>query len=170
MKGIEGEGLPTACASCGENVLPPDTHCTRCENKKYTGIGGWLYLPAVTLVMSVISGVIGFFGVAMFVLHTETDVSALVIFELVCMAVLLMLLLYTTFLFFKKKRQLPKFYTAFILGTTLYYAMDSWLGAMFYGVGLSTDDIKAFVSCAAQILIWIPYFRVSKRVKLTFVN
>ncbi|MEG2398130.1 MAG: DUF2569 domain-containing protein [Citrobacter sp.] len=170
MKGIEGEGLPTACASCGEKVLPPDSHCARCENKKYTGIGGWLYLPAMTLVLSVISGGVGFFGVAAFVLHTEAEVSALVIFELVCMTALLILVIYTTVLFFKKKRQLPKFYTAFILGTMFYYVMDSWLGATFYDVGLSSDDIKAFVSCAGQILIWIPYFRVSKRVKLTFVN
>lgn len=73
-------------------------------------------------------------------------------------------------LFFRKKRQLPNYYTVWVLFTTILYAVDCWIAAHFYGVGLEVEDIKILASCALQIIIWIPYFRLSKRVKLTFVN
>lgn len=170
MDMTEGEGLPVKCANCGEKVLPPDTHCKRCEDKNYTGIGGWLYLPALTLTLSVIFQFVGLFSVVNLFLTIEEVYKGLALFEAGGAIFLWLLAVYTTVLFFRKKRQLPNYYAVLILLTTILYAIDCWIAAHFYGMGLEVEDIKFFVSCAGQIIIWIPYFRVSKRVKLTFVN
>ncbi|VUS51133.1 DUF2569 domain-containing protein [Klebsiella spallanzanii] len=170
MDMTEGEGLPVKCASCGGKVLPPDRHCKICEDKKYTGIGGWLYLPALTLTLSVIFQFVGLFRVVNVFLTIEEEYKGFALFEAGGAIFLWLLAVYTTVLFFRKKRQLPNYYVVLVLLTTILYAIDCWIAAHFYGMGLEVEDIKVFVSCAGQIMIWIPYFRVSKRVKLTFVN
>lgn len=170
MDMVEGEGLPVTCASCGKKVLPPDRYCKICEDKKYTGIGGWLYLPALTLIFGIGGQLVELVTMVTAYLHIEQEYKAFAFIEAGGSIFLWLLTVYTAVLFFRKRRQLPNYYVALILLTTILYAVDYWIAAHFYGLGLDTEDIKTLVSCAGQIVIWIPYFRVSKRVKLTFVN
>ena len=170
MDMVECEGLSGKCASCGQKVLPPARYCKTCKDKKYTGIGGWLYLPALTLTLSSLLQIVGICNTVTVFLDVEEEFRAFALFEAAGTLFLWLLVVYTTMLFFRKKRQLPNYYTVWVLFTTILYAIDCWIAAHFYGVGLEVEDIKILASCALQIIIWIPYFHLSKRVKLTFVN
>ena len=77
---------------------------------------------------------------------------------------------YTTFLFFKKKRQFPLYYIALLLALFAFNVADIWCAVQFYHAKIDLEDAWGVLRNIIHLAIWIPYFRLSKRVKLTFVN
>lgn len=141
------------------------------EQNKYQNIGGWLFVPGLILLTGAAGSLVVLFTSVAFALSpSSSSVVAFAIFDAVRAVLTCVLVIYTTVLFFMKKRQLPACYTMMVLFITVVCIIDDWIGAHFYGLGLDTDDIKEYVSCTFQILVWLPYFHISKRVKLTFVN
>lgn len=141
------------------------------EQNQYQNIAGWLVVPGLTLLASAIGSLVVLFTNVAFALSpASSTVVAFAAFDAVGAVLTCALVIYTTVLFFRKKRQLPGYYTMMVLFITAFYIIDDWIGSHFYDLGLDTDDMKGYVSCAFQILVWLPYFRISKRVRLTFVN
>jgi hypothetical protein len=171
MSLIEGEGLRTTCKSCGAKVSPPDDYCKRCEDAKLTGIGGWLYLPAIYLVLGICT-------LSVAIVKTtnippdaeETFLRNIVLAEVLGYDILLIMVIYASFLFFKKKRQLPKFFIAFLFALVAFDVADIWGAVQFLNQHVEGSDVWTLVMDALLLGIWVPYFRISKRVKLTFVN
>ncbi|EEZ1117126.1 DUF2569 domain-containing protein, partial [Escherichia coli] len=100
----------------------------------------------------------------------EEPLRTVLFLETAGFAILFLLVSYTTYLFFKKKRQLPQYYIALLLALFAFNVADIWGTVTLIGVSFDLKDAWELLKSIIHLAIWIPYFRLSKRVKLTFVN
>jgi hypothetical protein len=98
------------------------------------------------------------------------SLKALLTFELVCYIALFAYTLFVSSLFFRKKRQLPRHYIAFLLAWVVFYGADLLLAHQLANFPFVYDTVKAVVRNVISAAIWVPYFLVSDRVKRTFVR
>ena len=93
-------------------------------------------------------------------------------YELLMNSVLAIWSVYMAFLFFGKRKELPRVIIAFFAVNVALMLIDCLLCVQIpiirtkFGDELATSLIRQVAVCA----IWIPYFRMSKRVKGTFVH
>ena len=167
--------------------LIPDNQADR----KLVGIRGWLILPAIGLVVStLVSSLLAYVGIAcvfigVFIFRrlllsflSETMNSGYGVYALSAMVVAVILYLclcVTCGRFFKKTQSAPRsFIRLLVFGfvASLYLVV---LGLVVFGV----DDVLILTTllCVHNPLawgiaaaIWIPYFKVSARVRATFVK
>jgi hypothetical protein len=140
-------------------------------NPSYSGIGGWLLLPAIGLVLSPIfillfvnSRIVPFFTAAQFI-GVSGELRTMLILDLVLNLAMFVYNIVIAVFFFKKRKILPK------LVITL-YALNLFflLSDRFVFLTLNSEQFTlGLVRGILSSLIWIPYFLVSKRVKETFV-
>jgi len=138
---------------------------------KLVGISGWLILPAIGFVLGPIIGILGL--IASFGMYSDLaragfgELSAL---ELIVLTGLIGFLIYAAILFFKKKKNAPRIIiTLFIVGivaSVILLVVEIGAGAKMFAVETGKQLIRDVIGAA----IWIPYFKVSKRVKATFVH
>ncbi len=135
------------------------------------GIGGWLALPAIGLVL----GPLVQFGFLILALTQFSEVEragygGVYSLELLVNAGLLAFFIYVGTRFFRKKRDAPSAFIAYMLATLVsggaLLAIESGLGAEAFAIENGKELARNIIVAA----IWISYFRVSKRVKMTFVN
>jgi hypothetical protein len=162
------------------------------EDKTFTvspspvGLGGWLVLVGIGLFVAPIS-------LAMFLLTTFTPSfqdgtwealtspdgwayhplwAPLLIFEMVGNGVFILLGLYLLVLYFGRRSRFPKLYIACVFANLVFIFVDAWLGSFvlpdepMFDVETAGEIGKSLIAAA----IWVPYMRVSKRVRNTFVN
>jgi hypothetical protein len=142
------------------------------------GIGGWLILPAIGLVVSPFMSLHGIItDTLLLTSSTYTSLSAnhpsltsLLIFEIIMNAAICAAVICLNFLFFMKKRLVPRcIITLYAALCVLMLADHLAATAVFPSADLSAGLItvvRAFIVAA----IWIPYFLNSRRVEATFVN
>jgi hypothetical protein len=140
-------------------------------NEKLVGIGGWLILPAIGLVLGPIIGIVGLIAaMGMYSDVASAGYGGIYALELIVLIGLLGFMFYTATLFFKKKNKTPRTYIKFLIislvssGAMLLIELAA--GAEVFAVETGKQLVREIISAA----IWIPYFRVSKRVKATFVD
>lgn len=151
------------------------------------GIGGWLLLPALGLVITPISLLLQLRNDVLPVLApdvwkalTSPDSPAyhplwapLLAVEMIWNLGYLLFGFWLGWKFFTKSRQLPKLY---IIGLALTLVMQIIDLRMMMLIPAAAAEItfpesyKDVARSAVQALIWIPYFLVSRRVSNTFVN
>ncbi|CAM3264046.1 hypothetical protein SB6411_04334 [Klebsiella spallanzanii] len=156
------------CICCDTEVRRGDDFCPACEKRELGKIGGWLYIPLLGLLISV----------AMTILNLMTALElvfagiswTILWFELFAMIVLLGLLGYTAWLFLRKKRQLRWVYIILIAYSLVFSILDAFLVNYLYGVAVPSDAMIRIFRNLVTAAVWIPYFLVSVRVKLTFVR
>jgi hypothetical protein len=155
------------------------------ENKEKEGLGGWLILVGIGLVFGWI-GLLAHLTIYKEIFsdgtwETLTMPSSdlytplfgiLMSLELIGNCVFLIAYICLTFLFFKKKRNFPKFYIITILANLAFVLVDILFTKVVFPAEpmfdqeTSRDVIGQIVSCA----IWVPYMVKSVRVRNTFVN
>jgi len=138
---------------------------------KLVGIGGWLVLPAIGFVLGPIIGVVGL--IAAFALFADVEragYGGVYALKLVVQVGLLGFLIYAATLFFGKKANAPTVIITFFLvslgASIVLLVIELGTGAEEFAI----ESGKQLVSGVIGAAVWIPYFRVSKRVKATFVN
>lgn len=156
----------------------------RLQEQPYRGIGGWLILVAIGIIVAPIliaaqtySEVILFIFDENFTTYSFS-VKLFVYLELFANVSLFLFSCYLFFLFFKKSARFPKSYIIFVIINFLVVAADS-IGAYYlfreyfaqseanqYISESVTESLKQLV----RIAIWVPYMLLSKRVKATFVQ
>lgn len=140
-------------------------------DKNLEGIGGWLILPAIGMVLGPIVGVVGLvFALGLYSRVVQAGYGGVFAVELLVGAVLLAFAIYVAVLFFRKQRKAPRMIIILLaagLGTDLFLLVVELAAS---AQVFAAESLKQLVRDMIGAAIWIPYFRVSKRVKATFVN
>lgn len=141
------------------------------EDKKLVGIRGWLILPAIGFVIGPIIGAMGlFYCVGIYSEVAEAGFGGLFALELAVLVALFCFQIYVAVLFFQKKKEAPKLivylYIINIVSSLVFLMLELNADANIF----AEESKKQLIRDAISAAIWIPYFRMSKRVKATFVN
>ena len=149
-------------------------------DKHLEGLSGWLILVGLGLVLSpfiILRGVIATnYPLLMNAkyqpfLESHPALHGLILFEIasnLCFVAVDCALLY---LFFKKKRSFPTYMILYMAFHVLVLFGDMAAAHMILPAAkISIQTTTSIFRAAASAAIWIPYFLVSRRVKVTFVN
>ncbi|HBZ93087.1 MAG TPA: DUF2569 domain-containing protein [Pseudomonas sp.] len=156
------------------------------DNAKLKGLGGWLILVGLGLIItplriSITYGPMFYSVITDGTFETLTTPGTeyyhwlwapLLVFEAIfnsCMLIACALLLY---LFFTKHYLFPKVFIATILISLVFIPFDAWLGSLIFTDEpvFDPDTTKEFARTLFSAVIWVPYMLVSRRVEATFVK
>ena len=131
-----------------------------------SGIGGWLILPAIGLVLAPILWTLGLIVMAFAI----PEYPIIIPLNMVLGILLLGLLIWTAIQFFRKKKNAPKLMIACLIAkpamTAILFAVATILKDYEFAADYRGELVQVLIISA----IWGRYFNVSKRVKATFIN
>ena len=156
------------------------------EEVKYKGLGGWLILVGLGIIISPIK-----MGAFIFPIYSEmftngswealttpgTEVydpfwAPILIGEILINVGLIIASVFMIFLFFTKKKAFPKYYIGLMIFSLAFILAD----AMSIKIVLPNEPafdpetMNELFRQLTAVLIWVPYMFISKRVKATFIN
>lgn len=162
------------CIQCDSEALNGSDFCAVCEEREFKKIRGWLYLPAIGLVLTILANMMAVGYTTRILMEHFAFIGgiqkAMLFFELFSFIGMFGYAIYVTSLFFRKKRQLPRYYIGLVVIGVLFVAIDLLLGHQYLDVPYVYDTVKPLIRNVLSACIWIPYFLVSERVKRTFVR
>lgn len=148
-----------------------------------SGLGGWLILPAIGLVLTPFRMGFQFFTDLRPVFDADVwrqlnDASraghqpmlpTVIIAEMVANVAVFAFTLVLIWFFFRKSRRAPRLFIIWLILLAVVQVVDT---ALISSLGLRVDgeSMRDVVRSLVAAAIWIPYFLVSKRVKNTFVE
>lgn len=173
-----------------ENTMTTNTVETK---RQYQGIEGWLILPLLGIIISIIQEFYYFFKAILPVFisgdvyyiffpevsYSDTTYLQVATFSLFCMITVIGLSLYTLFLFWKfciKSKSTPTLYIIWLVSSIVVLAVMLTMMCVLPAVTELYDGkefkehIRELGRSVLSATIWIPYFMVSQRVKKTFVR
>jgi hypothetical protein len=162
------------------------TQTTKPDIKQYEGLGGWLILVILGLIIWPIRNIFELIDVyapfadlavwkALFD-STSTaynpGVAIFIIAEMLVNTGLLLACLMAVIYFFQKRSAFPKLYICILAASVVILVSDAIIVSFFIPdeTAFDGDTIKSIIRSIFNALIWIPYMLVSKRVEATFVN
>lgn len=170
----QGKVKRHVCIQCANDALSDSDFCEDCEDREFRKIRGWLYVPAVALVLSLISSLMSVSYTLRLLMDNYSQLTGnskgMLFFELFAFIGLFLFVLYVAGLFFRKKRELPRRYIQMLLLWLAFVVVDLLLGHRYLEVPYNYESFRPIIRNLVSCLIWIPYFRVSIRVKRTFVK
>lgn len=156
------------------------------EENKYEGLGGWLILVGLGIIISPFKIIknylplyLEFFSNDEYkLLYTPgTDYYIpgylpLIYAELAFNSMLVAAWVGVGFLFFSKSRLFKRFYIGILLFTFFFILIDSLVFNLLFPEDplFDKETLVELARTAIIIAIWVPYMMVSKRVKATFVK
>jgi hypothetical protein len=148
-------------------------------------IGGWLILIALSVLISPVRLSYGIYSLyfplftdgTMTLLMDATSeyydfhLAMLIIVETILNLVMLFASLYMAYLFFKRRSLLPKFYIVFVVSSLVFITVDAFVAGLILGDVATADreTTTEIIRSTISVIIWVPYFLMSVRVKNTFV-
>ena len=156
------------------------------ENKELKGLGGWLILVGIGVVITPIKLLATYVPIYIPIFEDGTwealttvgsEVynpmwAPLLIGEISYNTIMVIASLFLIHLFFTKHYLFPKVYIVIMAAGLVFIPLDAWLVTkvlpnepMF-----DPETTKEFMRAVIGSAIWIPYMLVSKRVKATFVE
>lgn len=154
--------------------------------KELKGLGGWLILVGIGVVLSPIRLVIELvpFYFSIFndggwtALTTPSSdlytpyFGALLIGEMSINFLMMFTWAYIGYLFFTKNYLFPKLYISIMAASLIFITFDAWVASQIFPgqVMFDADTKKEFMRTLVPALIWVPYMMESNRVKATFVE
>jgi hypothetical protein len=160
------------CPNCGKDLLSTETvHATRVAPPAPAGIGGWLLLPAIGFFVGALGTVIGLIrAIPGFPDVKAAGYGGIFALDLTLDAGLFVFLIYAAKRFFDKKTDAPaviiRLFVARIGANALLLVVAVVTGAPVFMI----LAMKQLAREALGAAVWIPYFRLSTRVKATFIN
>lgn len=156
------------------------------DNNELKGLGGWLILVGLGVVLSPIRQLVLLIQTYKPIIEDGTwealttvgselydpYFAALLIGEIGFALIILAASIYLIYLFFSKHYIFPKAYIGIVLASLIFIPVDSWLVTQIFpeeplfDPETTKEFVKSLISCA----IWVPYMLVSKRVRATFVE
>jgi len=137
--------------------------------KQHIKIGGWLLLPALGLILAPFIFMSEAYKEFSEIFGSDAthgmDSIEITIYSVVLLGMLfsfLMYILFTIYSFFKRKKITPKLMVGF-------YSLGCMAAILYYLSEPNAVGLKGLIPNFATLIIWVPYFLFSKRVKNTFV-
>lgn len=162
------------CLQCEKPAISGSDYCAACEQKAFRKIGGWLWLPAIGLVVGVLANLASFVNTLKTLMESgsliENELKGMICFELIAFAAFAVAGGYIFSLFIRRKRSLPRYYIVLMIAGLCYTLLDLILASQLLYVDITYQDIRGLIRAAVGACVWIPYFLVSVRVKRTFVR
>ncbi|WP_323839764.1 DUF2569 family protein [Photorhabdus africana] len=96
------------CIKCENRALHESDFCAACEAKELSGIGGFLYFPAINLIFVILSSLFSAYKTMTILISGYDFLGELRIFigfEFICFIIIFGVALYTSILFFRKKKK-----------------------------------------------------------------
>lgn len=156
------------------------------EQNELEGLGGWLILVALGIILSPFRIVAQAFPIYSEVLSTDgwaaittpgTEdyvpfLASYVYAEGAINVGMVLAWIYIGFLFFTKKKAFPKWFIGMLLFTLAFIILDAlWMTFVLPDEPVfDADTTKELLRSLIYTAIWMPYMLVSERVKLTFVR
>ncbi len=156
------------------------------DNAEPKGLGGWLILPLIGLIVSPIRMAVSLnndflpiFQEGYWEVLTTPGSEAYhhlwgppIAFEIVGNLVFIVFALILIFLFFTKSPVFPSLIIIYITTNLLYVVGDFFFADLIPAIAAESDpeSTRELFRTVVRAAIWIPYFRMSKRVKNTFVK
>jgi hypothetical protein len=156
------------------------------EEKNLEGIGGWLILVAIGIVVTPIRLIMlmmttypEIFSTGVWEVLTTQGSEAysplwapILIGEILINSGMLLAWLYMAYLFFSKKMVFPKWYVGLAVFSLIFIIADAFAIKLVMPSEpvFDPDTIKELMRSLFMVVVWVPYMLISKRVKATFVN
>jgi len=156
------------------------------DHSDLVGLGGWLILIGFSIAISpflildtLITNHIQILTDGTYTLLTHPDSESylpgfnlIMSFEILGNMILMGVCCYLLFLFFQKSKNFPKIFIYYLFGNSLFLFLDSaFLMLLFPSTEiLNPQTLSSLLASLITLAIWIPYFRRSIRVKLTFTS
>lgn len=152
------------------------------SDAKLEGIGGWLVLPAIGVVISPLMILVtskelwfAYSSVQWSIVGDQFNGSALKIIigaETIGNVGLLVMSVFLIVMFFQKRHTLPRFFILFMVISFALVGADLLAVSLFFPQKdlIEQSDIQKFVRQTISTVIWTLYFLKSKRVRATFVR
>ncbi len=170
------------CGTCGEEYIIQKENIP----KSIEGIGGWLILVAIGVVVSPLRLLAELSKTYLPIFKDGTwealtspgsevynsAFSTLLIGEIFFNSLMLLVSIYLIYLFFAKKSFFPKLYIWIILISLIFIPLDALIvSSIFPDVqAFDAETMKEVGRTVIVGIIWIPYMLISKRVKATFTH
>ena len=149
---------------------------------KPRGIGGWLILPAISVVLNplfVLAQVVAsgyLFAPETWQLAEQGFIEAshwawgsFVAFEITGNALTFVFSILLAWVFFARRTSTPRLMVIFLLSSAIFVTVDLVIAIVLVGGGAESDDVGGVVGSWIGVAIWVPYFMSSLRVRETFV-
>ncbi|EGU4502641.1 DUF2569 domain-containing protein [Salmonella enterica] len=145
--------------------------CDACEQEELCRINGWLYLPALGLILGVIGGAIELYEFIMTVFNHFIKTGFLSYYSMGALAFLIFgffVSLYAAWVFFRRKKRTRKVMIIYYITGLIVSLYLTVLPAIIFNIHTGSDDIRLLLSGISGVVIWVPYFIFSKRVNMVF--
>lgn len=176
MKLYHGE---LVCEKCGvflediEKVVLPEATEDDFDNEKAepSGIGGWLIIPAIGLILAPIKAAVTLFLGIITIQNFTPELTGDPRLWLIGLidAALIIACIVVAVLFFRERRIAVPAFIGLMATVVIAAAVQVALGISLFGEA-DADAGKAILGPCVYAAIWIPYFLLSKRVKNTFTE
>lgn len=160
------------CIRCNENEPNKNSGlCSSCEKIEMKKIDGLLYLPALGLIINVFMYIFNSYSFIELVHKTYKENGFISYYSIGCIALLTigtLITIITTWLFFNRRKSTKKsiiIYYSFNFALALYLTI---LPSILYHISLNENDIRTLTSSIFGLVVWIPYFMLSKRISVVF--
>jgi hypothetical protein len=161
------------CNNCGKVILRDSGPCPHSppQTSNLVGIGGWLILTAIGFILGPIIGIVAIiWELTMVSKVANAGFGVIYALKIATQTGIFALMIYTATLFFGKKRNAPAviitFFQVTVVTSAILLVIELAAGAEVFAI----EEVKALFCNLVGAAIWIRYFRVSKRVKATFVD
>jgi branched-subunit amino acid transport protein len=156
------------------------------EEKQIEGLGGWLILVGLGIIISpfrivaqVFPAYSEIFSNGSWAVLTTPGTEAynplwapILFGEMIINGGMVITWIFIAFLFFSKKKIFPKWYIGMLIFSLAFIVFDALIikSVLPNEPVFDAETIKEFGRSLIATLIWVPYMLVSKRVKATFVK
>jgi hypothetical protein len=144
----------------------------------FTPIGGWLILIAIGLVLTPLNVVISlfnndYFNLKTWNLHTtdklDLNFKIIIAFETAGNIILMCYAVFCLILLLNKRDIFPKAIIGYLLFNVTFLLIDYLVALPLHNDPISQKALYTLIRICITAAIWIPYFRMSTRVKDTFI-
>ncbi|MBT0718260.1 DUF2569 domain-containing protein [Rosenbergiella epipactidis] len=145
--------------------------CNACENIELRKINGLLYLPAIGLILAIVRSAQELYSFTIIVIDHFDEMSFVSFDVMAAVAFLIadfLTPLYASLSFFRRKKNTRK--------VMIIYYLIGMISALYFTVlhvavdnaHYEKEDVKILVNGLFGVVIWIPYFLLSKRINIVF--